>query len=46
MAPVIVPPLAASLTASSHRLADTAEQLAVVHGTSMMLMNQRAVKRS
>ena len=44
--PVIVPLLAASLTARSHRLAAVVLQVALVHGTSMMDMNQRAVKRS
>ena len=38
--------IAASLTASSQRLAAVAEQVLFVHGTSMMLRNQREVKRS
>jgi hypothetical protein len=44
--PLIVPALAASLTAISTRLAAVVVQVALVQGTSMMVMYQRAVKRS
>jgi hypothetical protein len=44
--PLITPLLAASLTASSQRFAAVVVQVAFVQGTSMMLRNQRALKRS
>ena len=43
---LMVPLLAASLTASSQRLAAVVVQVALVQGTSMMETNQRAVNRS
>ena len=44
--PLIVPALAASLTAMSTRFDAVVVHVALVHGTSMMVRIQRAVNRS